>query len=181
MADDNEQEQEKVEYTKSTATLDLEARLENDNAVPGPARVLNPGYGDVEAGNLYLGTNPEYQNHANDTDAPLQAEDGPERDAEEAALAAYDSRDVKDDAANLEEGETVDAGEGVSPVSTVRAADGQGSPLVVEDPGTGEVPDSEADDEAQGAGYSGGTGQGAPTQVSTPPSQSSGSGTSTNN
>lgn len=162
-----ENEVEEVVYTKPTSQVDLETRLANDNAVPGPAQVVNPGYGDVEAGNLYLGTNPEYQNHANDTEAPYQAEEGPDADAEDAALKAYDSREVKEKAADLDENETLEAGEGVSPAVSVRAADGRTSPLVVESPPTGEVPDYEDEDDKgpsrpPSAGFTGGTGQANP-------------------
>lgn len=164
---------EEVTYTKSTAQVDLETRLANDNATSANAKVLNPGYGDVESGHLYLGTNPEYQNHANDTEAPYQADGGPDEAAEQSALGAYDSRQVKEDAANLDENERLDPQEGVSPEASVKSNDGSGSPLVVESPPTGEVPDNEeyedGDSPAPSAGFTGGTGNASPSAPTPPP------------
>lgn len=160
-------EENKVEYTKTTAEVDLEERLARDNEpVGGGGATLNPGHGDVEAGNLYLGTSPIYQNHANDTDAPLQAEEGVDRDLEERHLAAYDENSVvqkmreagddDDKLAKVADKLSDDELDRVSPVGGgTQPADGVGSPLTAEDPGTGGVVEAEDEDgetETGGAG-----------------------------
>lgn len=170
---------EEVVYTETAAQEDLARRLDPDYEGVQKPKLLNPGYGDAEPGNLYLGTNPEYQNHANDTEAPYQAEEGPDQLAEEKALAAYDSHDVKDQAADLDANQTLDQGKGVSHRPTPEAAQGAGSPLVVESPPSGEVPDTgdeSLEENGPAANYTGGTGQGVPTgttepSVPTPPSE----------
>lgn len=162
---DTEQEQperadnyEEAVYTKPTSQVDLEERLDRDNEVVSTTKTYNPGYGDVEPGNLYLGTNPEYQNHANDTEAPLQADEGPDQLAEEAVLGAYDSRDVKEKARDLDEDQRLDPGDGVSPDPAATAADGRDSVLVAEDPGTGDPVEEEEDQETvTPAQFTGGT------------------------
>lgn len=166
---------EEVVFTPTTAQLDLERRLDPDYEGVQRPRVLNPGYGEVELGNLYVGTNMEYQNHANDTEAPYQAEEGPDQLAEEKAFAAFDSWDVKDQAVDLDDNETLPPGEGVSPNPAPTAAVGQGSPLVVESPPSGEVPetgDEALDENGPAANYTGGTGQGVPTDVKEPDNSS---------
>lgn len=98
---------EKVEYTDSTAKRDLDARLNN----PGPAPVaphkdyVNPDnsavlVNDHEDGEgVFVGVSPEYANAANETDAPLQADEGPDAAAEEAFEDSYgDSSGVPSDA-----------------------------------------------------------------------------------
>lgn len=80
---------EKVVYTESTAALDLKRRLENDNEsalqVAAAATTADP-YGKDEKGkeNGYVNVDQVYQNYADDTHKPLAAEDGVQKDAEEA-------------------------------------------------------------------------------------------------
>jgi hypothetical protein len=81
----------KVEYTKPTSQLDLEARLgedAEDEKLGTPLFPLkNPDLDPTEDGDV--GTDPVYQNYANETDAPLAAEGGADQLAEEAAQDAY--------------------------------------------------------------------------------------------
>jgi hypothetical protein len=81
---------EEAKYDKPTSQLDLEARLERENEntdahVPG---YTNPVSFGVEN---YVGTDPIYQNHANDTEAPLNAEEGAEKTAEELFRESHES------------------------------------------------------------------------------------------
>lgn len=71
-------------YTKSAAERDLEARLadgyEPDSVINSGVVVVNPnpfGSGD------YAGTDPMYQNHANDTEKPYRATEGTEKKSED--------------------------------------------------------------------------------------------------
>lgn len=87
---------DKPYLTRPNSQIDLESRLE-DGAVLGSdisSRVyVNPNpYGDED----YAGTDPIYQNHANDTEAPLAAEGGADEQAETAARESYG--EVKDGA-----------------------------------------------------------------------------------
>lgn len=80
---------DEAEYAPPTSQVDLERRLANDNRSD---RVLLtsdsyvPAEGDegrsfaVEGNDLseYVGTNPEYMTYANETEAPLASEGGPE-------------------------------------------------------------------------------------------------------
>lgn len=78
------QKKEKVEYTRPASQLDLEARLERDNESPlAVVRAENRRdvFGEDEP---YVNVDPIYQNHANDTEAPLEAEEGVDKDAEDA-------------------------------------------------------------------------------------------------
>lgn len=75
----------KVEYTTSTAQKDLEARL-SDDSVPVYNESTNPAPVGEDG---FVGVSPEYQNYANDTDAPLASEKGAEAEAEDAFDAAY--------------------------------------------------------------------------------------------
>lgn len=80
----------KVEYTKPTSQLDLEARLDSDEdeALGTPLFPMkNPDLDPTEEG--YVGTDPVYQNFANETDKPLAADGGADQLAEEAAQDAY--------------------------------------------------------------------------------------------
>jgi hypothetical protein len=87
---------DKVEYTKPTSLLDLEARLERENRSDAvlPSYV-NPE--DAEApeaqwaveGNEvdnYVGVSPEYMTYANDSDKPRRAEEGAEAEVEKQLL-----------------------------------------------------------------------------------------------
>jgi hypothetical protein len=76
-------DQPKTELVKPTSQLDLERRLDKDNESEVANRVpvtRNPDHFGREA---YVGVDPIYQNHANDTEKPYAAEEGPEKDAEE--------------------------------------------------------------------------------------------------
>jgi len=78
----------KVEYTKPTSQLDLEARLSAEDEGMKPLfPTQNPTGEPTEDG--YLGTDAVYQNYANDTEKPLAAEEGADQLAEEAAEDAY--------------------------------------------------------------------------------------------
>lgn len=97
----------KVEYTKPTSQLDLEARLGDDstpvfNPAENPAPVSEDGF---------VGVSPEYQNYANDTDKPLASEDGVEQVAEELFDSAYgDAEDDKPSESVMKNYESVTAG-----------------------------------------------------------------------
>lgn len=76
---------EKTQQTRPNSQLDLERRLKVDNDNPDVKVVgtTNPDpVGAVEE--AYIGTDPIYQNHANDTEKPYSAEKGPEKEQEEA-------------------------------------------------------------------------------------------------
>src|SRR6059058_127963 len=75
-------------FTKSTAQVDLEQRLSNDNASPlariegsGNTNEVNAPYA-VEGNDTsgYVGVSPEYMTYANDTEKPLTADEGVEAD-----------------------------------------------------------------------------------------------------
>jgi hypothetical protein len=87
---------------KPTSQLDLERRLGEDP--PNTLfKTVNPVESTLTAddntseltggddGDLYVGTDPIYQNHANDTEKPLQAEEGPDKSAEDFYLDTVDS------------------------------------------------------------------------------------------
>lgn len=80
--------EEEVVYTKPTSQLDLERRLANDNesslAVVQAVNNGNPFGVEEEA---YVNVDPIYQNYADDTHKPLEAEEGPEKDALDAYKA----------------------------------------------------------------------------------------------
>jgi len=74
---------EGVEYTRPTTQLDLEERLARE-AGDSPddqttARTFQLEGNDVEN---FVGVEPERMNYANDTEAPLAAEGGPEAEVE---------------------------------------------------------------------------------------------------
>lgn len=73
-----------VTYTRPTSQVDLERRLENDNAAPRILQGVNPTH--VNEDNGYVGVSPEYQNAANETDEPLSSEEGADLLAEEEFL-----------------------------------------------------------------------------------------------
>lgn len=88
---------EKVELdVPSTAALDLEARLANDNAYPGGLLTVNAAGVEEAAVDGYRGTDPIYQNYANETEKPLAADGGVWADAEEAHedLLSGDAREA---------------------------------------------------------------------------------------
>lgn len=65
----------KASYSKPTSQLDLEARQKADYVPPG---VVKKSEDQGLSDNGYIGVDPIYQNHANDTEAPIQSEKGPE-------------------------------------------------------------------------------------------------------
>lgn len=85
----------KPEYTQPRTQTDLEARLADEP--PAASVVVNPNpFGDE----AYAGTDPIYQNHANDTEKPLRAAKGVEKKAEDQIREAHkfaDGADVVDD------------------------------------------------------------------------------------
>ena len=72
-------------FTKPTSQLDLEARLAVDNEVKPPSPPVNPSVDDSG----FIGTDPIYQNRANETDQPLDADEGPDKLAEEAFRKSF--------------------------------------------------------------------------------------------
>ena len=90
---------QKVEYTKPTSQLDLEARLdsEDDEKLGTPLFPMkNPDLEPTKDG--YVGTDPVYQNFANDTEKPLAADGGADQLAEEAAQDAYGDAEESNEA-----------------------------------------------------------------------------------
>lgn len=93
----------KVEYSKSTAQVDLEARLGEDAPAPKFGEKVNP---DPSSEDGFVGVDPIYQNAANKYEEPLEAEDGGFADAEQAFADAYTevsepSDQVKENYANV--------------------------------------------------------------------------------
>lgn len=80
--------------TKSSAQLDLERRLENSNESEsrvGKTVKVNPNPFGADD---YAGTDPIYQNYANETEKPLRAEGGAFGDAEEEVRKLHDLGDL---------------------------------------------------------------------------------------
>jgi hypothetical protein len=71
---------EGVSYTRPSSQLDNEARLAVDNAVTGPLVAENP---NPKAEEGFVGVGFEYQNFANETDKPLTADEGVDKDLEQ--------------------------------------------------------------------------------------------------
>lgn len=116
-------------YAKPSSQLDLERRLENENR---SSRILStaPSYKEaveeggarefaVEDNNLdnYLGVDVVYQNYASDTDEPLEAEGGPEKELLdqfkenlEAKAERPDPKEFEKDDEQTPVGETGDTG-----------------------------------------------------------------------
>lgn len=65
----------KANYTKPVSQLDLERRQKDGHA---PGSVLDPGSNPELSTNGYVGVDAVYQNAANDTEKPRQADKGPE-------------------------------------------------------------------------------------------------------
>ena len=101
MADQKDQKEEAV-YTKSTAQLDLERRMKNGNMPDllrrtDPQDVVAPYAVEDNNTSEYRGVSMEYMTYANETEAPLRADEGPENEAQklqEAGIA--DVRKVPD-------------------------------------------------------------------------------------
>ena len=166
-------EKEKVVYTKPTSQTDLEARLESEKNGENPfalaSSTVNPGTPD-ETDGLYVGTDPIYQNHANDTEAPLQAQKGGEKLAEEKFLKAYDKPDV-----NVKNRKAVDEGKPEKQATRRNTAlddrvTDQASPLVAKDPGSGDAntENNEGPDETNEKSSASPTGSGGPSAPSAP-------------
>lgn len=136
-------EKEAVVYTKPTSQIDLETRLKNDNAVAGVVKPTNPGTPD-ETENLYVGVSQDYQNHANETEAPLSSQKGAQKEAEESFLGAYDKPKINLDRRkaleNKKDQKVLD-----KPI-TDKVTE-QASPLFAADPGTGSVDDDREDED----------------------------------
>lgn len=92
LRDLNEQD-DKPYLTRPTSQLDLERRLDEDHKPDSDLSLslkVNPNpFGDED----YAGTDPIYQNHANDTETPYAAEEGPDKDAEDAVRELYEFSD----------------------------------------------------------------------------------------
>ena len=73
-----DQEKEEVVYTKPTSQVDMEARLGDDSPPPVFNEGSNPDPFNEDG---FVGVSPEYANAANETDEPLEAEEGPDSDA----------------------------------------------------------------------------------------------------
>jgi hypothetical protein len=93
---------EKPYITEPRTQKDLEERLSRDHvpasAVNEGSLLVNPNPFGSEA---YVGTDPIYQNHASDTEKPLNASKGVEKKAEEQLRNAHkfsDDDEVVDDA-----------------------------------------------------------------------------------
>lgn len=92
MADDD------VDYGKSTTQRDLEARQAEDYVSPlvigktvGPNRTLISDDG-------FIGVSPEYANYANETDAPLFADEGPEKVIEDRTFSTAEEENAAEEA-----------------------------------------------------------------------------------
>ncbi|HWI68183.1 MAG TPA: hypothetical protein VNS88_07360 [Nitrospiraceae bacterium] len=81
-----DQEKEEVVYTKPTSQVDMEARLGDDSPPPVFNEGSNPDPFNEDG---FVGVSPEYANAANETDEPLEAEEGPDSDAEQAFADSY--------------------------------------------------------------------------------------------
>jgi hypothetical protein len=116
---------EKVEYSKPTSQVDLENRLKADaeETSPPPRRkgedydaptsfelqgAVNPSGEPTDEG--YIGTDVIYQNYAEDTHKPLQADGGPDQLAEEAFAAAFGDGEDRNPPADQSEPEPVTTG-----------------------------------------------------------------------
>lgn len=76
----------KAPEVKSTQQLDLEARAKDDYVSPlARAKTVGPNESLVSEDG-FVGVDPMYQNYANETDAPLASESGPEKDLEDRVL-----------------------------------------------------------------------------------------------
>ena len=91
----NEEKKEQV-TEPSLAQQDLERRQAEDYVPDAAVKTVtvNPNPFGYEA---YAGTDPIYQNHANETEVPYESEDGPEKVAEEKVKELYSLDDVDED------------------------------------------------------------------------------------
>jgi hypothetical protein len=87
---------DKPYLVKPTAQLDLERRLEDGyvpDAVTGNTVTVNPNPFGADD---YVGTDPIYQNHANETEKPLASQEGVLKDAEDAHRELHSLDDLDD-------------------------------------------------------------------------------------
>lgn len=86
---------EKPYLTKPTSQVDLERRLADDYKADGDLSrrvTVNPDpFGEETDNGQFVGTDPIYQGRANETEQPLQAEEGPDKKAEEAFAELFES------------------------------------------------------------------------------------------
>jgi hypothetical protein len=88
---------DEVQYTKPNSQLDLEARLERKNENPDvhvPVAVNPNPVGEEE----YIGTDPIYQNYANETEKPLAGDGAEQQVVEDFKKSALSHRDGQDEA-----------------------------------------------------------------------------------
>ena len=90
MAENEKKEERKPVYTKPTTQVDLERRQAEDyeSDLVVNRNTVNPNPFGAED---YAGTDPIYQNHADDTHKPLAAGDGPEAKAEKEVKKLYET------------------------------------------------------------------------------------------
>jgi hypothetical protein len=117
--------QSDVEYSKPTSQVDLETRLQADaeETSPPPRRkgedydapapyelqgAVNPSGEPTDEG--YIGTDVIYQNYAEETNKPLQADEGADKLAEEAFAAAFRDGEDRNPPAEQSEPEPVTTG-----------------------------------------------------------------------
>lgn len=117
---------------KPTSQLDLERRLkaEEEGSTPVFFETKNPDestlFGEDDS---YRGTDPIYQNYANSTDKPLDAEKGADKLAEDAADSAFDTNKAGD--------QLTDAYKGVTTASNSDQSGSADSSSTDESDGTG--------------------------------------------
>ncbi len=71
---------------KSTQQRDLEERMKSDYVSPiARAKTVGPNEALIDS-NGFVGVSPEYANNANETDAPLSADSGVEKELEDRLL-----------------------------------------------------------------------------------------------
>lgn len=80
---------DEVSYTRPATALDAERRLAEGNTVSSRMQGVNPSEA-IRSDEGYVGVNPEYQNAANETDEPRDAEEGVEKDLEDAYYEAVE-------------------------------------------------------------------------------------------
>jgi hypothetical protein len=88
----------KPSFSKPNSQLDLEARQAEDYVPPSQ---VHPGTEEPLSENGYIGTDPIYQNHANDTEAPYPVD---EDSAEGKVEVTHLSDDVDYDSTGPEDG-----------------------------------------------------------------------------
>jgi hypothetical protein len=118
----------KPSYSKPTSQLDLEARQKPDYVPPG---VVKQGEDQGLSDNGYIAVDPIYQNHANDTEAPIRAEKGPEAkvfDNHYAEDVDFDTTGPEEGEAPEDEDESEDENESSSSSQQSGSGSGQAPP-----------------------------------------------------